>query len=211
MRMGRRTFRERWLARACALGLLAAVASSSASADPVFALAGSGTSVGQSLFVTARAADFIDLYGFQFTLNFDPSLVRFVGIEEGAFLRSGGTTFFDGGSVDNTTGTVSFVFDTLLGPIGGVSGSGDLARFEFTGLAPGLAAFALSDVLAVDSNLSTIDAQARAAAFGVPEPSTLLAVLLGLMSLAASRAAPARGRGVARSFRLAAMPLAGRA
>ena len=179
-------FHARWVARAFLLGALAGAASTAAAA-PSFDLAGSGASVGQSLFVTARAEDLIDLFGYQFTLNFDPSRVQFVGIEEGAFLRSGGATFFDGGVADNVAGTVSFVFDTLIGPVSGVSGSGDLARFQFATLRPGIAAFALSDLLAIDSGLVTIDAQTRSAALGVPEPSTLAAVLLGLLSFYAVR------------------------
>lgn len=186
--------RERTAAPALALAVLT-TAATSALATPTFDLAGSSVAVGQPLHVTARAADIADLFGFQLTLNFDPSLVQFVSVDEGSFLRSGGSTFFDGGSPDNVAGTVSFVFDTLVGAINGVTGSGDLARFEFASIRPGLAAFTLSDVLAVDSSLNTIGVQTRAAALGVPEPSTVAAVLLGMLSLVAVRRRAPRSRG----------------
>lgn len=188
-----------FLRRLRALALPAAFASltlpAPACAAPVFGLAGGATQFGQTLSVTAQALDLIDLYGYQLTLRFDPSQVQALGVSEGPFLGAGGTTFFDGGTIDNVGGTISFVFDTLIGPGAGVDGSGDLATFRFATLAGGTVAFALEDVAAVDSALDPIAVTTRALGLVVPEPGGLPLVAAGLLACAiATRRRPVVAR-----------------
>ena len=167
---------------------LAATASSVASAVPLFQLTAGPVPAGQTLVVSALASGVTDLYGYQFTLHFDPTRVRFASVDEGSFLSSGGSTFFDGGTVDAGAGTVSFVFDTLIGAVPGVSGTGELARFAFSTLKSGSAAFSLSDVLALDATVAPIDVQvAPTLIAAVPEPATGTLLLLGALSVAFAR------------------------
>src|SRR3954470_5892271 len=73
----------------------------------------------------------LDLFAFQFDLAYDPSVVNLVSISEGPFLPSAGGTFFLPGTIDNVAGTATFISDSLLGPVPGASGSGDLVFLKF--------------------------------------------------------------------------------
>jgi len=85
--------------------------------------------------VTIRIADVTDLCAWQFNITFDPALLECKGATEGPFLKSGGTTFFVIGAIDNDAGFV-YVGCQLL-PTGeppvlpGVSGDGELAFVVF--------------------------------------------------------------------------------
>jgi hypothetical protein len=155
--------------------------------DPVSQLAVQG----DSLSVDVIVSDVTDLYAFQFDLVFDPTLLQATSSSEGLFLPSGGTTFFVPGAIDNVNGIISFIADTLISPVPGVTGSGDLAAISFTALASGTSILNLSNVLFLDSALNeignltatggsvTIDPRSTP----VPEPSTLGLLALGLIVL----------------------------
>lgn len=142
-------------------------------------------SVGDSVVVSVDIAGALDLYGIQFDLGFDPTLLSFTGgtPTEGAFLPSGGTTLFVGGT-DNGAGAIIGTFESLVGAIPGVSGTGTLATFVFTAIGTGVSALTLANVLGLDSNLNVIDAGTSDGfvtvqeAISVPEPRTI--ALLGV-------------------------------
>ncbi|NUZ04645.1 cohesin domain-containing protein [Piscinibacter koreensis] len=142
--------------------------------------------------LTVRARDLVDLYAYQFTLNFDPTLVNAQSGSEGSFLPSGGTTFFNPGDIDNAAGSISFVFGSLLGLIDGVNGSGDLATFSFNVARSGRASFSLSDVLLLDSTGGIISADVRDLVAAVPEPASLGLVALGLFAAFGRRSMKSR-------------------
>lgn len=169
-------------AGACALALALL---SPAQAAPVVDMTSALSANGFDLTVNAR--DVADLYGWQFTLNFDPTLLKATGITEGSFLMNAGSTFFGAGEIDNQAGTISFNYGSLIGPGGGVTGSGDLARFAFDVQGAGPASFTLSDVALLDANLTAIDADARSLVAVVPEPSTYLLFALGLFAVLGAR------------------------
>ena len=144
------------IVRSFFLGLmLAAVSGTGAFAVPMFNLS-FGARTDAVLPLNVSASDVTDLYGYQFSLNFQPSLLQAVSVTEGGFLASGGTTFFDPGGINNGAGTVSFIFDTLIGPVPGVNGSGLLATINLRAVGAGLAQVSLSDVLAVNASGATI-------------------------------------------------------
>ena len=180
------------VAGACALALALL---SSAHAAPVLELSAATSATGVNLTVSAR--DVVDLYGYQFTLHFNPALLTAVAGAEGAFLPSGGTTFFDAGAIDNTAGSISFSFGTLIGAIGGVNGSGDLATFSFGIDRGGFANFSFSDVEFLDSTLTAIavDTTDLAVQVGeVPEPGSLFLAATGLFALLGGRAIKPKAR-----------------
>ena len=172
-------------AGALALGLWCASVGP-AMALPVFSL--SSSEAGGLVRVAVSASGVTDLYGYQFSLNFTPTVLHAVSVTEGPFLASGGATFFDGGTTNNTAGQVSFVFDTLLTAVSGVTGNGVLAVISFSALQfHQFASLSLSDVLAVDSNLNVLPVTATGLRLQVPEPSILALLAIALLALTLTR------------------------
>lgn len=150
-----------------------------------------GTSILQDEFVTLPVliTDVIDLYAYQFDVQFDPGLVEVVDVVEGPFLGLGGTTLFIPGAVI-TPGLLEFTSGTLFDIVPGVSGSGTLASITFRGLASGPLAPSLSNLIFLDSSLSDIHVETPAPA-PVPEPSTFLLLASGAaLMLRRRRAGP---------------------
>ena len=57
-----------------------------------------------------------DLYGYEFDLSYDPTVLQFSSEAEGGFLSVAGATFFIPGKVDPVAGTIAFNEDSLLSP-----------------------------------------------------------------------------------------------
>lgn len=181
--------------------LLASVFSSPIWADSVTlsAVASATTvSVGDNFTVAVNIANVSDLYAYQFDLGFTNGVVAFTGVQEGPFLATAGTTFFLPGSVDGSGSNVAGTSDTLIGAISGAAGSGNLAIFDFTAIGAGISNFTIPnnpdpnnpDFFLLDSSFSSIDATLNAASVTVqgnstvPEPSSVLLVLVGLSAFA---------------------------
>lgn len=177
---------------ACALALALL---SPAYCAPVLQMSAATSAAGIDLTVSAQ--DVADLYAYQFTLNFDPGLLNGLAATEGAFLSGAGSTFFYPGEIDNTAGSVTFLFNTLVGAIGGVDGSGDLATFSFDVVQGGFASFSLSDVFLLDSagGIISVDTQDLVVQVGeVPEPGSLWLAALGLVAVLGGRSIKPRRR-----------------
>jgi general secretion pathway protein D len=144
--------------------------------------------VGSTMSLDVLIAGVADLYAYQFNLAFNPSVLQAIGFAEGAFLPSAGTTIFDPGALNNTLGTLTLSYGTLVGPGPGASGSGVLTAYNFNVVGPGVSALTLSNVILLNSNLDTISAQISSGSVtAVPEPSTYAMFALGLAGLAAWR------------------------
>ncbi|RME83031.1 MAG: hypothetical protein D6775_09255 [Caldilineae bacterium] len=81
-----------------------------------------------------------DLAGFEFTLSYDPALLKAQSASIGSFLtNTGRTTSLLGPNIDNTAGTIHFgAFSFGTQP--GASGSGPIALIRFQPLAVGTSA-----------------------------------------------------------------------
>jgi hypothetical protein len=90
-----------------------------------------------------------DLYGWEFKLYYNSTLLNASRAAEGPFLKSGGSTWFKViNFTDNYNATHGLIWATctLLGDVPGVSGGGDLAIIEFKIVAgPGDTPLALED------------------------------------------------------------------
>ena len=78
-----------------------------------------------------RAENVFDLAGWQFDIAFDPAALEAISVSEGDFLKTNsGTTFFQGGSIDNATGKITGLSAARLSAQG-VSGTGTLLQVTF--------------------------------------------------------------------------------
>src|SRR3954452_14231392 len=144
--------------RAAQLAPLIGVALAEAHGAPVLSLHPTTLTVvpGGTVFVNVSATGITNLYAFQFDLRFVPGLLVADSVDEGAFLQQGGTTLFDPGRIDNSTGAIQMTIGTRVGPVSGVSGDGPLVGVSFRALGPGMSAITLSRVILLDSQLQEI-------------------------------------------------------
>ena len=89
------------------------------------------------------AENVFDLAGWQFDIAFDPAALEAINVTEGDFLKAdGGTTFFQGGSIDNAAGKIGGLSAARLSTQG-VGGSGVLLQVRFKAKAAGETELAL--------------------------------------------------------------------
>lgn len=172
------------------IALLLGAASAGASAAAVLSVSAAPNPavVGSTVDLSVLIDDVSDLYGYQFSLSFDPTVLRATSVSEGDFLGAGGATSAGVGGIDNATGAVSYVYNLLLGPVAGVSGSGTLAHIRFDVIGIGSTPLTFGDVLFMDSHKADIDVRIASTPLqAVPEPATYLMLGVGLVGLAALR------------------------
>lgn len=99
--------------------------------------------VSQNFTVNILISNVADLYGFEFKLRYNTTILDILNITEGNFLKKGGTTFFY--KERNTAEGYIYVISTLLGPIPGVDGSGMLATITFKAIGNGVSIIDLYD------------------------------------------------------------------
>jgi hypothetical protein len=187
------------IAVAVFVSVLMCSAARPAAAAPIvfFAPSSASVGVGDTFSVDINVSDIDDLFGFQFDVNFNHSVLSPLAVTEGSFLSQGvsGSTAFLAGT-DNGTGTIGFTLGFLLGPVPGVSGSGTLATLGFVATGPGSTAFSLSGLILQDSQLSEFqdtatinEAFLNVNATPVPEPASLMLMGTGLALIARRRLA----------------------
>lgn len=142
-----------------------------------------------------------DLYGYQFSLSYNPAILQAMSVSDGGLLGTTGN--FTSGLIDNTAGSLTLVYDFLNGAVPGVSGPGMLASiiFQATGLGISDVEFlpsgdlVISDSLGLEISSTGVSARVQVADTPIPEPGSLACVIAGL----AAGLAWARRRGAVRS------------
>ena len=98
---------------------------------------------GDTFTLDIRAENVTDLAGWQFDIAFDPAALEAVDVTEGDFLKTdGGSTFFQGGSIDNTAGKIGGLSAARFSTQG-VSGTGTLLQVRFKAKSAGETELAL--------------------------------------------------------------------
>ena len=98
---------------------------------------------GDTFTLDLLAETVFDMAGWQFDIAFDPAALEAIDVSEGDFLKmGGGTTFFQGGSVDNAAGKIGGLSAARLSTQG-VSGSGVLLQVRFKAKSAGETELAL--------------------------------------------------------------------
>jgi hypothetical protein len=160
-------------------------------ADIAVEPAGTDVTVGQTFTLSVQATDVTDLYGYQFDIGFNSTVLAAISVTEGAFLPTGGATIFIPGTIDNG-GSITANADILDGAVSGVTGSGDLLDVTFQALTAGSSSVQVFNLIALDSfglglDLPTDNATVTVTAATTPEPRTWLPVSLITLGLLAFR------------------------
>ncbi|MYB96315.1 hypothetical protein F4Y43_20910, partial [Candidatus Poribacteria bacterium] len=114
-----------------------AVSTVSTKARAGYALSKSAIHVDDTFTLDLNAEEVTDLAGWQFDIVFDPAVLEAVEVKEGDFLKTdGGATFFQGGTIENTTGKVTGLSTARISERG-VSGEGTLLSVTFMAKADG--------------------------------------------------------------------------
>jgi len=85
---------------------------------------------GDTFTLDIHAEGVFDLAGWQFDIAFDPAILEAVSVSEGNFLKTGGTTFFQSGSIDNVAGKITGLSAARLSAQG-MNGTGTLLQVRF--------------------------------------------------------------------------------
>jgi Cohesin domain/PEP-CTERM motif len=151
---------------------------------------------GQSFTLTVQMSGVSDLYGYQFDLGFNPTIMEATSVTEGPFLATGGPTIFLPGTIDNVGGSITDNADILNGAVSGVDGGGTLLDVSFQALAAGPSTVQLFNVIALNSFGEGIDLTTSSSTVTVtgtapvPEPGSGLlfgTVVIGLFGFLRSR------------------------
>jgi hypothetical protein len=113
---------------------------------------------GKTFVVNVTVTGVMNLYAVEIKLYYDASILNCTGVSEGPFLKSAGGTYFDyaaNDSFDATHGRVR-AFDTLMGQVPGVNGSGTVFTVTFETKNVGISALDLEDIILADINSNRI-------------------------------------------------------
>jgi MYXO-CTERM domain-containing protein len=150
------------------------------------------TSTGSSFVVNIEVSAVTDLYGYQFDIGFNPTVVSATMVTEGAFLPTGGATTFFPGSIDNALGTITFNAG-LLGGLAGVNGGGTLIQVQFQAVAAGSSTITMTNAVLLDSfgqgiTVTTTGGMVNVTGTSmVPEPTSAVLGTFGLALVAMLR------------------------
>ena len=99
--------------------------------------------VGDTFTLDIGAKEVFDMAGWQFDIVFDPAALEAISVSEGGFLKTdGGSTFFQGGSIDNAAGKITGLSAARLSTQG-MTGTGVLAQVRFKAKSAGETQLAL--------------------------------------------------------------------
>lgn len=190
------------------LALAALLTPSASHATPILASDSDTVSVGDVFSVPVSIANASGLTSFQFDLSFDHSLLKALSFTDSgtdfatAATSGGGALIGITGFIDNGSGLLSGVADSMFTFGSGLTPSGSLVDITFEALAVGVSPLTLSNAFLTDGGVplssasgdfslsdGTVTIVARAA---LPEPSSLWLLVAAFGAMAALRLRRAR-------------------
>jgi hypothetical protein len=111
---------------------------------------------GEEFTVEIKVTNANDLYGFQFDIEYNPDVLKYVRIGEGGFLSRSGAdiTFPLNGTA--SSGLVDNIANTRMGGINGVNGDGTLEKITFTALNTGTCQIKITNIKFLNSKIEQI-------------------------------------------------------
>ncbi len=101
--------------------------------------------VGDTFTINIDAQNMFDLAGWQFDINFDPTALQIITINEGNLLKQNATTMFLSGSTNNTAGKITGLRSVRLSPQG-TTGTGTMLQIECKAKSAGETELTLNNV-----------------------------------------------------------------
>jgi len=112
--------------------------------------------IGQIFTVSINVSETTNLWAWQAGITFNPNVLKALSFEEGPFLKQGGTTLWQQGTIDNTNGTIGFYGNALVRFSTPINGSGNLAVVKFQAKGEGQSRIHLADVILVNFKFKQI-------------------------------------------------------
>lgn len=136
--------------------------------------------LGDIFSVNVHVAGAVDLTSWQFDLKYNPLLLQAESVTEGPFMSSFGTTLFQPGVIDHSTGEISLVTNAFVDFTPLPNGDGELAIVHFKALGLGVSPLELRNLfLNLDSNVTATNGSVSV----VPIPGTALLMSSGMLLL----------------------------
>ncbi|MBI2630432.1 hypothetical protein HYW76_05000 [Candidatus Pacearchaeota archaeon] len=108
--------------------------------------------VGESFTTEVSIASKESIYAADFYLSFNPEIIEAISASQGNFMNKDGKSTYPIISINNKDGKIIFAI-TRMGQVGGVSGSGILARINFKAIKKGKSAITISEASISDTTL----------------------------------------------------------
>lgn len=129
----------------------------------------SEVNIGEEFTVNIDIETTEDVFAVEFSLYFDPSIIKVEKIIEGDFLNEGGAPIYNVSTINNVSGKIEFAC-TRFNTKSGVTGSGTLSVIKFIGEGAGSSAIHLQKVVVVDSNINELTVSANDGSVNVNTP-----------------------------------------
>jgi hypothetical protein len=116
--------------------------------------------IGEEVEIDINIVEVADLYGFEFDLAYDPSILEYASWEKGTFIGDGDSTFWITPDA-STSGEINNFAAGRTTPGVSVSGSGTLATVRFNVIGAGTSPIRIEELKLGDSNVDEIPSTAQ--------------------------------------------------